>query len=82
MEEELVDIDKLQERLLKKNGCGIQGPGNGGWPCNSCFHAMEIPGLEHDIHEYWLAVLGIRGDYEWVEPNHDLIEELYHALGA
>jgi len=80
-EEEFVGTDELQERLLKKNGCSIQGPGDG-WPCNTCFHAMEIPGLKHDIHDYWLAVLAIRGDYPNIEPRHELIDELYHAIGA
>jgi hypothetical protein len=48
---------------------------------------MEIPGLKHDIHDYWLAVLSVRGDYPDIDLDEglevwDLIEELYHALGA
>tara|TARA_Y100000310_G_scaffold342969_1_gene448520 strand:+ start:696 stop:941 length:246 start_codon:yes stop_codon:yes gene_type:complete len=77
--EEFIAIDDLQERLADFNGCTIQ---HTGWPCNSCFHAMELPGLKHDIHDYWEAVLAVRGDYGDLEQNPVLIAELYHKLGA
>lgn len=66
----------LQQKLLKQTGCRIQF---GGYPCNTCFHAMELP-LKKDIHEYWLAVLAFRGDYPDLKQKPELIKELLSVL--
>ncbi len=71
--------DDLKNRLAEKCGCSIQ---HTGWPCNTCFHAMEIPGLKEHIHDYWEAVLAIRGDYDDIDPNPELIDELYAKLDS
>lgn len=51
---------KLQELLLRETSCGIQ---NNGWPCNSCFHAMELGVDDGKLHKLWLVTLRARGDY-------------------
>ena len=67
--------EELNEGLFIHTGCSIQGP-DPGWPCNSCFHTIieEDYGqeLKEDVHEYWLGVLAIRGDYD-----DDINLELY-----
>ena len=67
--------EEINESLFIHTGCGIQGP-DPGWPCNSCFHTIidEDYGqeLKEDVHEYWLGVLAIRGDYD-----DDINLELY-----
>jgi len=68
-------------RILKKKledylGCTLQ---HDGWSCNSCFHGLKL-NLKEDIHEYWLAVLAIRGDYPSLPQRLDLIEELIESL--
>jgi hypothetical protein len=51
---------ELQELLLKETMCGIQ---HTGWPCNSCFHNMDLPISDKRLHELWEATLILRGDY-------------------
>ena len=46
---------------MQATGCGIQ---HTGWPCNSCFHALALPGVSGDtLHRMWEATLRLRGDY-------------------
>ena len=80
-----MDVDKLQNKLEVETMCTIQ---HTGWPCNSCFHSMNLQ-LKEDIHKYWEAVLDIRGDYDdydWIETDTDitkfpeLLKELYNVL--
>jgi len=75
--------ETLRRLLVKETGCALQyrfGPGTG-WPCNSCFHAIDLP-LQHDIHEYWLAVLAERGDYPDEPKNPARIHELMEGLST
>ena len=76
-------ITKIKHGLAREVGCTIQ---HTGYPCNSCFHSMDgMWNLKEDIHQYWLAVLDARGDYndfDWKEEGVDtsnfpeLLEEL------
>ena len=74
----------MQIKLEAELGCTIQ---HDGWPCNSCFHSMDLD-LKHDIHDYWEAVLDLRGDYDdfnWpIETDTyrfpELIAELHDTL--
>ncbi len=51
----------FRKALKDKCGCSIQ---HDGWPCNTCFHSMEL-GLDDDRqHELWQSVLAYRGDYK------------------
>ena len=67
---------KLKHLLGKETGCTVQ---HDGWTCGTCFFPIvdEIKGLSDDNdHNYWLAVLYVRGDYDdfnWSEgyPNKD-----------
>lgn len=68
--------ETLRQKLVAKTGCSIQ---HTGWPCNTCFHAMDLP-LKHNIHDYWEAVLALRGDYPELEQKPELIKELTEAL--
>ena len=57
-----VNVTKLRRNMASYIGCVIQ---HDGWSCNSCFHSLEGElNLKEDIHEYWLAVLFYRGDYD------------------
>ena len=78
-----MDVDKLQNKLEAETMCTIQ---HTGWPCNSCFHSMNLK-LKEDIHKYWEAVLDIRGDYndyDWEDTDvtkfPKLLKELYNVL--
>ena len=79
-----MDVDKLQNKLEIETMCTIQ---HTGWPCNSCFHSMNLQ-LKEDIHKYWEAVLDIRGDYndyDWgyktdITKFPKLLKELYNVL--
>ena len=78
-----MDADKLQNKLEIETMCTIQ---HTGWPCNSCFHSMNLK-LKEDIHKYWEAVLDIRGDYneyDWEDTDvtkfPKLLKELYNVL--
>ena len=78
-----MDVDKLQNKLEVETMCTIQ---HTGWPCNSCFHSMNLK-LKEDIHKYWEAVLDIRGDYndyDWEDTDitkfPKLLKELYNVL--
>jgi len=66
--------EELNQALYVHTMCGEQGP-NPGWPCNTCFHttieADYGKQLKEDVHEYWVGVLALRGDYD------DLDLELY-----
>jgi hypothetical protein len=57
------DIMEIIKRISELVGCGIQHNGS---PCNTCFHDWaDSRGLPGDIgHLFWLALLGIRGDYK------------------
>ena len=68
-----MDADKLQNKLEIETMCTIQ---HTGWPCNSCFHSMNLK-LKEDIHKYWEAVLDIRGDYN----DYDW-EAIYVPIGT
>jgi len=73
-------LEELRELLVKETcGCSAQ---HTGWPCNTCFHAMNLENLKHDIHDYWEAVLAERGDYPEIPKNPELIIELLKALGG
>jgi hypothetical protein len=68
---------KLKSALVKiTGGCSIQ---HDGWPCNSCFHCIDLE-LKENIHEYWLAVLAYRGDYDDIPSRMDLLDELMEKL--
>lgn len=70
-------MDKtLRQKVVKATGCSLQYKG---FPCNSCFHSLDLP-LKEDIHEYWLAVLADRGDYPELTKRPDLVEELKSVL--
>ena len=78
-----MNVDKLQNKLEVETMCTIQ---HTGWPCNSCFHSMNLK-LKEDIHKYWEAVLDIRGDYndyDWEDTDvtkfPKLLKELYNVL--
>ena len=79
--EDNTKMTSLNELLGDATGCSAQ---YGGYPCNSCFHTIididqgEV--LKEDVHEYWLAVLQYRGDYDDLPPRPDLINELYKEL--
>ena len=79
----MISINKLKNRVVNYIGCSTQ---HNGWPCNSCFHTtIEVDfkdDLNFDVHDYWLAVLAIRGDYLGLEQQPALIEELYNILGG
>ena len=75
----MIKYKELQNRVLDYFGCSIQ---HNGWPCNSCFHTIgEELNLAEDIHDYWVAVLAIRGDYPGIDERPELIEELYNTIG-
>lgn len=68
-----------------KTGCGAQYKG---FPCNTCFHSMEL-GIENDkLHELWEATLLYRGDYTTTEipmtkeEMMDRINQLTNLLRA
>ena len=68
---------KFRKALVKATGgCNIQ---HDGWPCNTCFHQLELP-LKEDIHSYWIATLAYRGDYPDIEQEPQLVSDLYKAL--
>ena len=70
----------LQNLLEIETMCVIQ---HDGWPCNSCFHTLgnHLIDLKEDIHEYWLAVLGYRGDYPDLKGyKPELLLELIKVL--
>jgi hypothetical protein len=74
-----MDKEIFRKKLVAKTGCEIQ---HTGYPCNTCFHAMNIKGLKHDIHDYWVAVLAHRGDYPQLKKRPELIKELDRKLSA
>jgi len=68
----------LKIALEKETACVIQ---HTGYPCNTCFHNMDLD-LKEDIHEYWLAVLGFRGDYPNLKGyKPKLLKELIKVIG-
>lgn len=69
--------ESLRLALVKKSGCAIQ---HTGYPCNTCFHAMDVKGLKHPLHSYWEAVLADRGDYPEIKKKPMLIQELKSKL--
>ena len=73
--------EEFQDALGSTSMCGAQ---HDGWSCNSCFHTIieEDYGkkLKEDVHEYWLAVLSFRGDYDDIPSRPDLLEELYNLM--
>jgi hypothetical protein len=52
---------RLKELLFKETQCRIQADG---WPCNTCFHSMDLGISDDKLHELWRSTLLIRGDYE------------------
>ena len=69
--------ESLRLALVNKTGCATQ---HTGWPCNTCFHAMDVKGLKHPIHDYWVATLAVRGDYPELKQRPELIQELKGKL--
>ena len=68
----------MQSLLAEATGCEAQ---YGGYPCNSCFHSsLGSLKLSEDVHEYWVSVLGYRGDYDDIEVDYVLLKELYSKL--
>ena len=59
---------KLKRRLAKMAGCSTQ---HNGWPCNTCFHALDLGLSGYELHQLWLSVLLYRGDYK----RRDIIDE-------
>lgn len=52
----------LQDLLTLETRCFIQYTG---WPCNTCFHAMELANISPQrLHEMWESTLLLRGDYK------------------
>jgi hypothetical protein len=41
---------------------------------------MDIKGLKHPLHDYWLATLAVRGDYSELKQRPELIQELKSKL--
>lgn len=74
---------QLRKTLVEKTGCSIQ---HNGWPCNTCFHALDLGITPQRLHELWGAVLAYRGDYSPidVEQTPDVVKsniaELKHLL--
>lgn len=65
-----MDRELLRKVLVNATGgCAIQ---HDGWPCNSCFHSLDISVSSDRLHEMWEAVLAFRGDYEDVIEEYDL----------
>ena len=74
-------LKETMRRLVVEacGGCTIQ---HDGWPCNSCFHSLDLP-LKHNIHAYWIAILSYRGDYPSIPRNcamNALLAELKEVL--
>lgn len=75
-----INRHKLQTLVVEATaGCCVQ---HDGWPCNTCFHYLgtyfhDLPG---DIHDYWLAVLAFRGDYDDIPRRDDRLEVLIQFL--
>lgn len=59
---------ELQRLLAEKTWCVIQ---HTGWPCNTCFHNMDLGISNNRLHELWLSTLLIRGDYTKEEIPQD-----------
>ena len=83
---EKLNMEVVRDLLEEETMCAIQ---HTGYPCNSCFHTMDIK-LKEDIHEYWLAVLYYRGDYDdfdWEaeHPNTDtskFLDRIYELVAV
>jgi hypothetical protein len=52
---------ELKKKLNMRLGCTIQ---HTGYPCNSCFHSLELGISDMELHELWEALLLFRGDYK------------------
>ena len=77
-----IDEYEVKDKLYTTRMCEAQ---HKGYPCNSCFHtSVEIDAgdkLKEDVHEYWLAVLGYRGDYPELKGYKEhLLTELIEIL--
>ena len=72
-----MDKENFRKKLVAKTGYDLQYTG---YPCNTCFHAMDVKGLKHNIHDYWEAVLAQRGDYPKLKKRPELIKELDKKL--
>jgi hypothetical protein len=61
-DDEMTEGQKELQHLLslKTQGCEVQ---HNGYPCNTCFHAMELGVSNEGLHEMWEATLLYRGDY-------------------
>ena len=74
-------VEELEGSLYYVTMCSAQ---HRGYPCNSCFHTIIEADYGHllkeDTHEYWLAVLSFRGDYDNLPTRLDLVEELYDII--
>lgn len=55
---------QLQKALVDATGCSTQ---HDGWPCNSCFHNLELGITADRLHELWGSALAFRGDYSPIE---------------
>ena len=81
MNKDTPSVEELGEDLYYATMCSAQ---HRGYPCNSCFHSIIETDYGHllkeDTHEYWLAVLSFRGDYDDLPERLDLVEELYNII--
>jgi len=65
-----INREDLRSALVDATmGCGVQ---HDGWPCNTCFHSLELNITPGRLHELWEAVLSFRGDYNDVIDEYNL----------
>jgi len=73
---------KLRQLLYAKTSCRIQD----GWPCNTCFHAMNLGLKPKKLHELWESQLLARetGYEKYIKQTHEdtqnNIDELIRLL--
>ena len=75
----MLERKHIKAQLFKITQCDVQ---HDGWPCNTCFHAIDF-GIDADKqHELWLSLLAYRGDYTLadVEQSEDTMLDNMHAL--
>ena len=57
----MVTKTELKRRLAAATSCTIQ---HTGYPCNTCFHNLDLRIPPGEQHRLWLSLLLFRGDYE------------------
>jgi len=55
-----MEREQLRQLLQDKTGCAIQ---HDGWPCNTCFHSLDLGLSPEHQHDIWESILAYRGDY-------------------